>query len=144
MQDAYESLAGLPPGTIPPQVLIYLMPLADSVKQQIIKMMSQVDPVKQQAQQLDLQRAGAEVDEKRAGTIHRLAQGAKAASEAHTNVTALVHQAMGIMQGGALDDQAGGQQPGQQAPQPQSAQVRPFVRPALPQRFASVPMRRAA
>jgi hypothetical protein len=92
----------------------------------------------QQAKQLTNQRLGAEVDEKKAGTIHRYAQAAKAASEAHTNVTQLVHQAMGITQAGVLDantpDQPGGQngQPGQ----PQA----PAGPPPMPRRAATVPM----
>jgi hypothetical protein len=154
MQDAYEVLAQQPPGTIPPQVLIQMMPIADSIKKQLVQMMSQQDPMAQQAKQLTNQRLGAEVDEKKAGTIHRYAQAAKAASEAHTNVTALVHQAMGITQAGVLDantpDQPGqgGQQPPSGLPppvqQPQPARVQPFARPALPRRFAPTPMRRPA
>jgi hypothetical protein len=138
MQDAYEVLAQQPPGTIPPQVLIQMMPIADSIKKQLVQMMSQQDPMAQQAKQLTNQRLGAEVDEKKAGTIHRYAQAAKAASEAHTNVTQLVHQAMGITQAGVLDantpDQPGGQngQPGQ----PQA----PAGPPPMPRRAATVPM----
>jgi hypothetical protein len=154
MQDAYEVLAQQPPGTIPPQVLIQMMPIADSIKKQLVQMMSQQDPMAQQAKQLTNQRLGAEVDEKKAGTIHRYAQAAKAASEAHTNVTALVHQAMGITQAGVLDantpDQPGqgGQQPPSGLPppvqQPQPMRVQPFARPAAPRRFAPAPMRRPA
>jgi hypothetical protein len=81
------------------------------------------------------QRLGAEVDEKKAGTIHRYAQAAKAASEAHTNVTQLVHQAMGITQAGVLDANTP-DQPGQQ-PQGPPAPAGP---PPMPRRAATVPM----
>jgi hypothetical protein len=139
MQDAYEVLAQQPPGTIPPQVLIQMMPIADSIKKQLVQMMSQQDPMAQQAKQLTNQRLGAEVDEKKAGTIHRYAQAAKAASEAHTNVTQLVHQAMGITQSGVLDANTPDQPtpPGQQAPQGPQAPAGP---PPMPRRAATVPM----
>jgi hypothetical protein len=139
MQDAYEVLAQQPPGTIPPQILIQMMPIADSIKKQLVQMMSQQDPMAQQAKQLTNQRLGAEVDEKKAGTIHRYAQAAKAASEAHTNVTQLVHQAMGITQAGVLDANTPDQPtpPGQQAPQGPQAPAGP---PPMPRRAATVPM----
>jgi hypothetical protein len=41
MQDAFEILAQMPPGTVPPIALIELMPLADSIKKKIMQMMSQ-------------------------------------------------------------------------------------------------------
>jgi hypothetical protein len=65
MQDAFETLSHMPPGTVPPGALIELMPLADSIKQKIIKMMSQPpapDPAVQakiQAAQIGAQTAQA-------------------------------------------------------------------------------------
>lgn len=155
MQDAFETLAQFPPGAIPPAALIQLSSLPDSLKKQVLQMLQPPpDPLAQKHKELTVEKIGAEVDEKRAGSVHRFAQAAKAASEAHTNVTALVHQAMGLNQSGAFDDNAGaggGAQdasPGLQSPPPPtmapSPMVRPFAQPAMPKRFAPIPLRRAA
>jgi hypothetical protein len=131
MQDAYEQLAQMPPGAVPPQVLIYLMPLADDVKKTVMQMMGQKDPQQQQAAQLQMQRIGAEIDEKRAGTFHRYGQAAKAASDAHVNLDTIQRLAAGADQSGVGVDNTGGGQPPQQQPPAQ---------PGIPQRGNVVPL----
>ena len=83
MQDAFDLLKQLPPGTLPPPVLIEFMNLPGSMKKRILQMLQQPpDPVAEKGKQLTLQRLEAEVGEKRAGTMHRVAQAQKTMAEA--------------------------------------------------------------
>jgi hypothetical protein len=87
MQDAFETLSHMPPGTVPPGALIELMPLADSIKQKIIKMMSQPpapDPAVQakiQAAQIGAQTAQAR-GQAEIAKAHMAAQANAAATQA--------------------------------------------------------------
>ena len=85
MQDAFDMLKQLPPGSVPPQVLIEFMNMPSSMKQRVLKMLQQpVDPHAEKAKELTNQRLEAEVGEKRAGTMHRIAQAQKTSAEAQT------------------------------------------------------------
>ena len=119
LQDAHDQLAQMPPGTVPPAVLIELMPLPDSIKKKILQMLTTPDPIKQQAAQLDNQRTAAEVAEKhagvverRAGAVQKYAGAAKAASEAHTNVHDMIRDALGLNDADPSEQQPGGQAAG--------------------------------
>jgi hypothetical protein len=86
MQDAYDLIKQLPPGTIPPTVLIEFMSLPGSLKQKILRMLSTPpppDPQVARAKELTNQRLEAEVGEKRAGTVGRIADAQKKMHDAH-------------------------------------------------------------
>jgi hypothetical protein len=48
MQDAWEVLAQMPPGTVPPDILIKLMPLPNSVRKEVLQEMQQAAQAAQQ------------------------------------------------------------------------------------------------
>jgi hypothetical protein len=68
MQDTYDILKGLPPGSVPPAVLMELAPIQGSVKQKIAAMMAPppADPLDAAAKQLTVAALQAQVDETRA------------------------------------------------------------------------------
>jgi hypothetical protein len=83
MQDAFDLIKQLPPGAVPATVLIEFMNMPSSMKQRILKMMQQpVDPHVEKAKELSNQRLEAEVGEKRAGTMDRVAAAQKKMAEA--------------------------------------------------------------
>lgn len=68
MQDTYDVLKGLPPGSVPPSVLMELAPIQGSVKQKITALMQPPppDPLDDAAKQLTVAALQAQVDETRA------------------------------------------------------------------------------
>ena len=142
MQDSLDVLSqflgALPPGSIPMEVLIPLMPLPASVKKTwegIIEKQQQPDPAKQQAQQLALQEQAsknaltqaqtqktvADTSKSHAGALSDLASAAHKGSEAHLNSAQIFAgglQAVNSPPAGAAPV-AGPQQPPQGPMQPQ-------------------------
>lgn len=84
MTDAYETLKNMPPGTIPPNVLIELMPLPDSIKKKVTQMMTpdqEHAQMQKQGHVLALQRMDAESQQKQADAYHKTALAEKAHHE---------------------------------------------------------------
>lgn len=80
MSDAYDTLSVLAQSgaQIPPQVLIELSPLQSSVKKKVLDMLSQPNPVQQQAQQIEMAGKAAEVDEIQSRTVLNYAKAGQA------------------------------------------------------------------
>ncbi len=78
--DAYDTLAVMAGkgSQIPPQVLIELSPLQYSVKKKLLDMMSQPDPAKQKAAEIELAGAAAKVDETKSKTALNMANAQQA------------------------------------------------------------------
>ena len=78
--DAYDTLTVMAgKGTqIPPNVLIELSPLQYSVKKKLLDMMSQPDPAKQKAAEIELAGAAAKVDETKSKTALNMANAQQA------------------------------------------------------------------
>lgn len=87
-QDAQQYIMGaLQAGVhIPPQIVAETSPLQSTTKKRWIDMMNQPpDPVETAGKQLYVKRIQAEITEKDAGTLNRIAQAAEHASNAHLN-----------------------------------------------------------
>jgi hypothetical protein len=114
--DAYETLLALVRGgqNIPPDVLIELAPLQNSVKQKLLKRMeaAQNDPQKQQAKQIALASEAAKVDKTKSETMENIAQTQKIGLEAQLDVAqlgldALAQQSVGAQPPGAAPSAPG-------------------------------------
>jgi hypothetical protein len=82
LTEAWEMVRQDP--SIPFQVKLELMPIAKSKKERIAQMLQQQpDPLAVQEKQLENEVLAAMVGEKRAGTMHRVAQAQKALADAH-------------------------------------------------------------
>jgi len=78
--DAYDTLTVMAGkgSQVPPQVLIELSPLQFSVKKKLLDMMSQPDPAKQKAAEIELAGAAAKVDETKSKTALNMANAQQA------------------------------------------------------------------
>jgi hypothetical protein len=76
MADAYDTLTALTAqgANIPPQVLLELAPLQNSLKKKLLAMLAQKDPMQEQAQQIALASEGAKVEETKSKTQLNLAK----------------------------------------------------------------------
>jgi hypothetical protein len=105
MADAFDTLTALVRGgqQIPPEVLIELAPLQNSVKQKLLKRMEQAaaDPQKQQAKQIALAGEAAKVDKTKSETLENIAQTQKLGLEAQLDVAQLGLDALATQQQGA-------------------------------------------
>lgn len=81
MADAYDTLIALSSqgAKVPPQILIELAPVHQSVKRKLLAILSQPDPMQQQAQQVALAGEAANVDETKARTALHMAKAQEAA-----------------------------------------------------------------
>lgn len=78
---------------IPPQIMAELMPLPASTKKRWIAMMNQPpDPVEMAGKQYAVDRIKAEIEEKNAGTLQRVATAAYRASQAHLNADEVLNR----------------------------------------------------
>src|SRR5215475_4584683 len=77
MADAYDTLVALATqgAKIPPQVLLELSPLQNSVKKKLLSMLDQPDPLRDQAKQIALAQESAKTDEIRSKTALNVAKG---------------------------------------------------------------------
>lgn len=84
MGDVFDTILSLAQNKapIPPQVIIELSPLPKETKDKILKMLSQPDPTKAQAMQLEMAQGAAKVQETQASAGLKRAQAMKAMSEA--------------------------------------------------------------
>lgn len=124
MQDSLDVLSQflgvLPPGSVPMDILVSLMPIPSSIKtkwQDHIEKAQQPDPMKQQAQQVALHSEAAKIDKTIADTAKSKAQALSAlGSAAHKTSEAHINGAQ-VFAGGLqqLNAPPGGQPP--QAPQ---------------------------
>lgn len=141
MQDVYDQIKNDP--TVPFQVKLEFMPISQQKKNQIKQLMQQPpNPLQVQAAQLANQRTAAEVEEKHAGTIerkaraiHGIAQAAKAATEAHSNLADIVRDDYLAVQGNTNGPQPATPGPPAPAPQLQPPQVPTPQRPPMAPQF---------
>ena len=93
MADAYDTLLALVRGgtQIPPQVLIELAPLQNSVKQKLLKMFEAQanDPMQAQAKQIALQQEAAKTDKTKSETVKNIAQTQKIGFDAQKEAAQL-------------------------------------------------------
>jgi hypothetical protein len=84
MGDVFDTILSLAQNKapIPPQVIIELSPLPKATKDKILKMLSQPDPSRAQAMQIELAQGAAQVDETRASAGLKKAQAMKALADA--------------------------------------------------------------
>jgi hypothetical protein len=106
MADAYDTLLALVRGgqVIPPDVLIELAPLQNSVKQKLLKKMEAAqapDPQKEQAKQIALAGEAAKVDKTKSETAENIAQTQKIGVETNLNVAQLGLDALSTALSGA-------------------------------------------
>ena len=124
MADAYDTLTALAQAgqKIPPQVLIELAPLQNSVKKHLLQVMAQAmaDPAKQVAQQVALQGEAAKADRTKSETMKNYADATKTLHDAHVD-----NRAQGLQEATAV---ASGQLP-LPLTQPSAA---PMPMPAMP------------
>ncbi len=133
MQDAWDVLSQLPPGTVPMDVLVAIMPIPEDVRQQWTAKLSQPDPMGEMAKQIALKQASGKVDETTAATALKHAQALnQLAGAAHKGSLAHIDAAR-IFDGG-LSDVGSVEQAGKQsAPQPQQGpQAAPPMAPPQP------------
>jgi hypothetical protein len=87
MADSYDTLLALVRGgqQIPPQILIELSPLQNSVKQKLLKIMDQAaqDPMQMQAKQVALQQEQAKTEEMKSKAVKNIVDAKKAVHDAH-------------------------------------------------------------
>jgi len=76
MADAYDTLTALATqgANIPPQILLELAPLQQSVKRKLLSMLEKPDPAREQAKQIALASEGAKVEETKSKTALNLAK----------------------------------------------------------------------
>jgi hypothetical protein len=121
MADAYDTLLALVRGgqSIPPNVLIELAPLQNSVKQKLLKQMEAAaqDPQQQQAKQIALAGEAAKIDKTKSETVKNVAQTQKLGIDAQLEAAQLGIDAFGAVQ------QASGASAAQPAPSPQGPGV---------------------
>lgn len=133
MNEVYTLIKDDP--TIPFQVKVEFMPISGDQKQRIRTLM-QADPQTQAMQQrhaqLEMEKTGAEIGEKRAGTVHRLAQAQKAATDAHSNIHDIFSTARPDLFGMTPGSPPTGPQPGQGGPPPQLPGPPPPAQPPPP------------
>ena len=93
MADAYDTLTALATqgANIPPQILLELAPLQNSVKRKLLSMLGQPDPAREQAKQIALASESAKVEETKSKTALNLA---KAQSEAQGGAHGIVERQM--------------------------------------------------
>jgi hypothetical protein len=84
MGDVFDTLSSLAQNQIPvpPQVFIEMSALPKSVKDKVLQMMQQPDPLKQQAAQIELAQGAAKVEDTKAAAGLKQAQAMKAMSDA--------------------------------------------------------------
>jgi hypothetical protein len=137
MADAYDTLLALVRGgqQIPPDVLIELSPLQNSVKQKILKKMEAAanDPQKQQAKNVALAGEAAKVDKTKSETMKNVAQTQKLGVDAHLDAARLGLDALGTLQQGAQPAAPGA------APGPQGPSLAPTAPPPSGGSFGPVP-----
>ena len=133
MQDAFDFLSQLPPGTVPVDILVKLMPIPGSVKEAWeAKLQQPPDPMAEEAKQVAMADAKAKVGELQASTklknaqaISAVASAAHKGSEAHLNAKA-------IFAGGVAATEPPQPAPAVQ-PQPAPQPLPSFAPPAGPQ-----------
>jgi hypothetical protein len=83
MADAYDTLLALAQqgANIPPPVLIELAPLHNSVKRKLLAMVSQPDPMKQQAAQVQIASEAARIDETKSKTALNMSKAQQTAQQ---------------------------------------------------------------
>ena len=88
MADAYDTLLALAQqgANIPPQVLLELAPLQSSVKQKLLSMLDQKDPIQEQGKQVALAAEAAKIDETKSKTAMNLANAQKTQTGQATGV----------------------------------------------------------
>jgi hypothetical protein len=94
MADAYDTLLALAQqgANIPPPVLIELAPLTNSVKRKLLAMVSQPDPMKQQAAQVQIASEAARIDETKSKTALNVSKAQQTAQQ--TPATGIVERIM--------------------------------------------------
>jgi hypothetical protein len=157
MADAYDTLSALAQAgqRIPPEILIQLAPLQNSVKTMLLQKMqalSMPDPAKQQAQQLALDDQRAKTDNTRARTILDTAKAAKTLHDAHLDARqAMMPQGQGQLPlgpgapgpgfPGPGAPGAGPLPPGPAGPPPQQLNPQPLPQPGgLPPPITQQPL----
>jgi hypothetical protein len=89
MADSYDTLLALVRGgqQIPPQILIELSPLQNSVKQKLLKIMDQAaqDPMQMQAKQVALQQEQAKTEQLKSQAVKNIVDAKKSIHDAHVD-----------------------------------------------------------
>lgn len=124
MQDTYDILKQDP--TVPWQVKVFFMPVADSMKKQINAMMQKPpDPMQQQAMQLELGKKAADIEDKRAQADERrsrsitdTARAGKLAHDANLDVATFIREGQQQNVADQQKNAVGGGQPQQAQPVP--------------------------
>ena len=138
MQDAWDMLSQLPPGTVPIDILMEIMPIPSQVKEAWkAKMEAAPDPNIALAKQIALAQAKGKVDETAASTMLKHAQALSATasaahkgSEAHLNAAGIFDNPLGAM-GAVNPPPAPAPQPAPQMPQ-NLPSFAPPVQPPVP------------
>lgn len=140
MADSFDVLSQMPPGSVPPAVLIELMPIAGSVKEKLIEgMQPKPDPVKVAAQQAELDNKKADTESLQAGAVQkRAAAMSDLASAAHKTHEAGLNGA-GMLRTGLQTADPGPGAPGD-APLTPGQPMTPVAVPGAPPLPAGAPL----
>lgn len=141
-QDAQQYIMGaLQAGVqIPPQIVAETSPLQSATKKRWIDMMNQPpDPVETAGKELYVKRIQAEITEKDAGTLNRIAQAAEHASNAHLNAAEIEARGYQMMADIAGTSQGNPTPPLPTGPMPTPPQApAPMQAAQLPLPFANI------